>query len=206
MSKTVIALIILAVIIIGFIGWQLLLPFNPQVFHYKQLYDKMSGTEYLQDLIKFCKNDLNDSIEGLNYSQLVTWERKYLTYTRNEFTRREMPIDILNSYITDGVAFGRCGEFALLYTGLCLANNIPVRLILDESSWTNKSKTGGAGDHVWNQIYENDRWITVDPTEQRFDDPKMYVADWNKEVNNVVAITKDSSGNMVVVDVTKTYE
>jgi hypothetical protein len=206
MSKTVIALIILAIIIVGFIGWQLSLPFNQQIFHYKQLYDKMSETEYLQGLRDFCRYNLSNSIDGLNYSQLITWEHKYLTYTQNDFTRREMPIAILNSYITDGIAFGRCGEFALLYTGLCLANDIPVRLILDESSWTNKSKTGGAGDHVWNQIYENDRWITVDPTENRINDPKMYVRDWNKEVNNVVAIWKDASGNMVVVDVTKTYE
>lgn len=206
MSKTIIALIILAIIIVGFIGWQLSLPFEPQVFHYKQLYNEMSKTEYLQDLRDFCKNELGDSIEGLNYFQLVAWEHKYLTYTKEDFARREMPINVLIPYVTEGVAFGRCGEFALLYTGLCLANDIPVRLILDESSWTNKSKTGGAGDHVWLEIWTENRWVHTDPTEQRFDEPKMYAVDWNKEVNNVVAIWKDASGNIVTEDVTKDYQ
>jgi transglutaminase-like putative cysteine protease len=112
-----------------------------------------------------------------------------------------MPIDILNSYITDGVAFGRCGEFALLYNGLCLTNGYKTRLVLDESTPSPPN-----GDHVWLEVWTENRWVHVDPTEQRFDEPKMYAVDWNKEVNNVVAITKDSSGNMVVVDVTKTYE
>ena len=201
MSKTIIALIILAIIIVGFIGWQLSLPFNTQTFHYKQLYNKMSKTEYLQSLIEFCENDLGDSIDGLNYSQLVTWEHRYLTYTKESFTRREMPIDILNSYIRDGVAFGRCGEFALLYNGLCLANGYKTRLVLDESTPSPPN-----GDHIWLEIWTENRWVHVDPTEQRFDEPKMYSRDWNKEINNVVAITKDDSGKMVTIDVTKNYQ
>lgn len=203
MSKTVIALIILAIIIVGFIGWQLSLPFNQQTFHYKQLYNEIDKPEYLQDLREFCRYNLSDSIDGLNYSQLVAWEHKYLTYTRNEFTRREMPIAILNSYIRDGIAFGRCGEFALCATGLLLANGYQTRLILDISK---PSSDKVAGDHVWIEIWTNNRWLHIDPTEQRFDEPKMYSTDWNKEVNNVVAITKDGSGNMVTEDVTKSYQ
>ena len=163
----------------------------------------MSKPEYLQDLREFCKNDLGDSIDGLNYSQLVTWEHRYLTYTRNEFTRRELPIDILIPYITDGIAFGRCGEFVLCANGLLLANGYQTRLILDISK---SSGDKVAGDHVWIEIWTENRWVHVDPTEQRFDDPKMYVRDWNKEVNNVVAITKDDSGNMATEDVTRVYQ
>lgn len=206
MSKKKILLIILLIIFGGYVGWQLFSsPIRTRTYHYKWLYNEMSEPEYIQTFKDFCKNELNDSIENLNYSQLVSWEHKYLTYTQNQFTRREMPINILKPYTTDGIAFGRCGEFALLFNGLCLANGYKTRLVFDESVLTNQSKSS-AGDHVWVEVWTNNRWIHIDPTEQRFDEPKMYAVDWNKEINNVVAITKDNSGNVVTVDVTKDYQ
>jgi transglutaminase-like putative cysteine protease len=114
-----------------------------------------------------------------------------------------MPIAILKPYVNDGLAFGRCGEFALCYNGLCLANGYETRLIVDDSKTTG-NKT--AGDHVWVEVKDDGNWIHVDPTEAHFNDPKMYVRDWKKEVNHVVAITKDDSGNMVTIDVTKEYQ
>ena len=63
-----------------------------------------------------------------------------------------------------------------------------------------------ADDHVWVEVWSENRWIHIDPTEQRIDQPKMYAIDWNKEINNVVAITKDDNGNMVTIDVTKDYQ
>jgi hypothetical protein len=165
----------------------------------------MSEPEYIQTFRDFCKNELNDSIENLNYSQLVVWEHKYLTYTQENFARREMPIIILKSYITDGIAFGRCGEFALLFNGLCLANGYKTRLVFDASVLTNRSKSS-AGDHVWVEVWVDNRWLHIDPTENRINDKYMYYNDWNKDINNVVAITKDDSGNVVTVDVTKDYQ
>ena len=206
MSKKKIVLILLIIIFGGYVGWQLLSsPIHTQTYHYKWLYNKMSEPEYIQTFRDFCKNELNDSIENLNYSQLVVWEHKYLTYTQENFARREMPIIILKSYITDGIAFGRCGEFALLFNGLCLANGYKTRLVFDASVLTNRSKSS-AGDHVWVEVWVNNRWLHIDPTEQRIDEPKMYAVDWNKEINNVIAITKDDSGNVVTVDVTKDYQ
>lgn len=206
MSKKKIVLILLIIIFGGYVGWQLLSsPIHTQTYHYKWLYNKMSEPEYIQTFRDFCKNELNDSIENLNYSQLVVWEHKYLTYTQENFARREMPIIILKSYITDGIAFGRCGEFALLFNGLCLANGYKTRLVFDASVLTNRSKSS-AGDHVWVEVWVDNRWLHIDPTENRINDKYMYAVDWNKEINNVVAITKDDSGNVVTVDVTKDYQ
>jgi hypothetical protein len=203
MSKKKILLILLVIIFGGYAGWQLLMPNEPIVNLYKWKYEEMSKPEYLQSLRDFCDNNLHDSIKNLNYSQLITWEHKYLTYTSYEFKREDMPIAILKSYITDKIAFGRCGEFALCYNGLCLANGYKTRLIIDDSKATG-NKT--AGDHVWVEVWADNRWIHIDPTEQRIDQPKMYAVDWNKEINNVVAITKDDSGKMITIDVTKDYQ
>lgn len=202
MSKKKIIVLILCIMLGSYVTWELLHLTNPLIEDYKYRYEQMSKPEYLQALRDFCTNELHDSIENLNYSELVAWEHKYLRYTPNQFTRRELPIDILQLYITDGIAFGRCGEFALCYNGLCLANGYKTRLVLDESKATGNKL---AGDHLWVEIEINGTWTHVDPTESRFNDPKMYVKDWNKEINNVVAITKDDSGKIITLDVTKNY-
>jgi len=203
MSKKKIVILLLAVIFGGYAGWQLLKPNEPIVNIYKWRYEEMSKPEYIEDLKIFCKNDLNNSIENLNYSQLLSWEHKYLYYSGSQFARREMPIDILKPYIYYGIALGRCGEFALLYNGLCLANGYQTRLVVDISR---ASGNRTSGDHIWVEVWADNRWIHVDPTEEIIDNPKMYAVDWNKEINNVVAITKDSSGKMVTINVTKDYQ
>jgi hypothetical protein len=271
MSKKKIALILLSIIFLSYAVWELLLPNDPLVNIYKMKYEDMSKPEYLQQLRDFCRYNLSDPIDNLSYSELVTWLHKYLTYTKQEFNRRDMPIDILADYVKHGVAFGRCGEFALCMNGLLLADGYKTRLIMDESKavtqytfsdtltardgvqyyefpdqkvgiitsqkvlvdgnpykehvalnssfvyFPNPPKAGStiyiefsyykkAGDHVWVEVWSENRWIHVDPTEQVIDKPKMYVIDWGKEVNNVVAITKDDSGNVVTIDVTKDYQ
>jgi hypothetical protein len=277
MSKKKIVLILLAIICGGYAGWQLLIPNEPLVNIYKWRYEEMSKPEYLQAFRDFCKNELGDSIENLNYSQLVTWIHKYLTYTPNQFNREEMPIAILKSYVDSRLAFGRCGEFSLCMNGLLLANGYKTRLVMDNSKAITRFKFADtiiasesvymysypdqkvgkiipssiivkvndskienpslngiyvcgsyiyfptppevgstiyvefeyykvADDHVWVEVWADNKWIHIDPTEQRIDDPKMYVRDWNKEINSIVAITKDDSGTMVTIDVTKEYQ
>jgi len=106
---------------------------------------------------------------------------------------------VAGSWERSGFAVGRCGEFALLYNGLLLANGIDSRIIIDCSIATGNRT---AGDHVWNEVWLNETWIHVDPTEGIFNDPGMYSSPerWNKEVNKVYAI----HGNEIE-DVTETY-
>jgi len=104
------------------------------------------------------------------------------------------------SWAYSGYALGRCGEFALLYNGLLLKSGYESRIVVDCSIPTDERK---AGDHVFNQVWINNSWIHVDPTEGIINDPTMY-ADanrWNKCVNLVYAIEGD-----VITDVTKDFQ
>jgi hypothetical protein len=196
--------ILLLIILIGFgiwYGFKSTTMYDSMIDFYSDEYKAMAKSDYIVQLKAYCILSLNDPIDGLNYTELLAWERKHLIYYGIEFSfeRRNMPIDILtpvsivkseygiNKVVGNDTA-GRCGEFSLLYTGLCIANEIPVRLIVDKSTIKNYSKTGGAGDHMWNQVFDNGRWITIDPTENKIDDPLLYYRDWNKDINKIYAI------------------
>jgi hypothetical protein len=221
MSKMLKQIFVIALIILVGIGiYEAVLPMmGDLVTQYTYFYDSMSKPDYLIKLLDYIDNTLRDPIGGLNYTQLLTWEHRHLEYipTNVTFLRRNMPIDILSKTVqANGKAMGRCGEFALLYTGLCMANRLQVKLIVDESSFINKSKSA-AGDHVWNEVWDNSfvfwiqgttftgKWVHVDPTEQRINDPQMYVRDWNKDVNLVYAIWYNGKHDTVVKDVTEEY-
>jgi len=191
------------------------------VMQYKMRYNQMANPEYLDQLRAFANGSLilagtdqdgnslelslNDSLPGLNWSQLLDWEHRHLMYWGGELTvRPEMPIEILTTNIlfTDGsfIALGRCGEFALLYNGLLLANGYQSRIVVDCSIKTDDRL---AGDHVFNQVWINGSWLHVDPTERIINDPAMYADPnrWNKNVNLVYAI----EGNKII-DVTKDFQ
>lgn len=168
---------------------------HPVVKRYRQRYVEMATPEYRLKLVDFARSVLKDSIEGLDWKQLLEWEHQHLKYTKDELPkqRAELPTDIVLQ------TKGRCGEFALLYTGLLLANGCEVRLVLDCSSLRDKSKKV-AGDHVWVEVFVNNAWVHVDPTEKRINQPLMYVLEWDKDVNLVYALTVEE-----IVNVTKTY-
>jgi peptide-N4-(N-acetyl-beta-glucosaminyl)asparagine amidase len=86
---------------------------------------------------------------------------------------------------------GRCGEFSILFTALCLAHNYQARIILDMS------------DHVWTELWDDEqkRWIHIDPSEKRIDDPKMYERDWKKNLKEVYALE-----NGKIENVTENYK
>lgn len=162
---------------------------------YRQRYDKMAEPDYLGEFKRYAKTVLNDPVEGLDWRELLSWEHRHFEYTRGELPkpRAEMPIDIIKQ------AKGRCGEFALLYNGLLLANRYECRIMIDCSTPRNKSKTA-AGDHVWNEVLVDGGWIHVDPTEKRINQPLMYAQEWNKDVNTVYAI-----GKKEILELTKAY-
>lgn len=156
----------------------------------------MATPEYRKKLIDFAKSALKDSIEGLDWKQLLEWEHRHLEYTEGELPkpRAELPIDIIKQ------AKGRCGEFTLLYNGLLLANGYKARMVVDCSILQDKSKKV-AGDHVWIEVSLDNSWVHIDPTEKRVNQPLMYVLGWNKDVNRVYALTDKRT-----VNVTKTYQ
>ncbi|MEM3696898.1 MAG: transglutaminase domain-containing protein [Candidatus Bathyarchaeia archaeon] len=170
---------------------------HPQIVEiYQRRYEKMATPEYRAELINFAKYVLQDPIENLDWKELLDWEHRHLKYTREELPkpRAELPIQIIHQ------SKGRCGEFALLYNGLLLANGYKSRIVIDCSTLKDKSRKA-AGDHVWVEIFINNRWVHVDPTEKRIDQPLMYIQEWNKDVNLVYALTDKE-----ILDVTKTYQ
>ena len=117
--------------------------------------------------------------------ELLEWLHEKVEWSKDDIVRHNDPVEI----ITYGK--GRCGEFGILFTALCLAHNYRARLILDMT------------DHVWTEVWDNKtkRWIHVDPSEKKIDDPLMYERDWKKNLKEIYAF---ENGN--VEDVTKRYK
>lgn len=118
-------------------------------------------------------------------AELLEWLHEKVKWSKGKITRHNDPIEI----VTYGK--GRCGEFSILFTALCLAHNYRARLILDMS------------DHVWTEVWNQNqnRWIHVDPSEKRIDDPQMYERDWKKCLKEIYAFENGSLEN-----VTKRYK
>lgn len=214
--QTIIVLFLIGILGAG-IFYYMTQPSYPTIVNiYKWRYSQMSELENKKLLTAFTRTVMKDSIEGLNHSELLEWQHKYMVYPSDPYKvmwetkvrlegRLEEPIKILGSgfkvYVPEDQglkAMGKCGEFALVYTGLCLVNDIPVRLVIDCSMKTDNRSTG---DHVWNEIYINGSWVHVDPTENKVNQPYLYRDQWNKNVNRVYAITSSNE----VVDVTDKY-
>jgi len=162
---------------------------------YMERFDRMAASEYRQALRIYTETVLHDPVDDLDWKQLLIWEHRHFEYTKGELPepRAEMPIDIIVQ------AKGRCGEFALLYNGLLLANGYQTRIVIDCSVLQDKSKHV-AGDHVWNEIFSESTWIHVDPTEKRINCPLMYALEWSKDVNLVYAIAEKQ-----ILNVTENY-
>jgi hypothetical protein len=163
---------------------------------YRLRYDKMATVNYIQELSDYANSVLHDPIKGLEWTQLLDWEHRHFRFTKEELPkpRAELPVDILKQ------AKGRCGEFALLYNGLLLANKYQTRIVIDCSTLRDKKKKV-AGDHVWNEILIGEVWVHVDPTERKIGRPYMYVLEWEKDVNLVYAV-----GQKEILDVTEKYK
>jgi hypothetical protein len=94
--------------------------------------------------------------EKLNYTQLLFWESSKLNYTNAAIERHTNPIDVLN------YGLGRCGEFSILYVSICLANQIPARLVVPANI------VPGIVDHLWAEVNpskDDKTWVHVEPTD-----------------------------------------
>jgi hypothetical protein len=116
--------------------------------------------------------------------ELLRWVHERLKWDNGDIERHNNPLGIL------AYGRGRCGEFSILFTAVCLAHGYRARIILDMS------------DHVWSEIWDGQRkrWVHVDPSESRIDDPLMYERDWKKTLVNVYSF---ENGKMI--DITKNY-
>ena len=112
--------------------------------------------------------------------ELLDWLHKNIEWSKGDIIRHNDPIEILK------YGKGRCGEFSILYTALCLAHGYRARIVLDMT------------DHVWSEIWNprQKRWMHIDPSEKRIDDPKMYERDWRKDLTKVFAFENGSSRNV----------
>lgn len=115
--------------------------------------------------------------KNLSLTELLGWLHEKVKWSDGDIIRHNDPMEILI------YGKGKCGEFSILFTALCLAHNYRARLILDIS------------DHIWTEVWneKQKRWIHVDPSEKKIDDPEMYERDWKKDLKEVYAF---ENGNM----------
>ncbi len=116
--------------------------------------------------------------------QLLEWVHARVRFNKGKIVRHDDPLEIIE------YGQGKCREFSVLFTAACLANGYRARLILDLS------------DHAWTEVWEDKekRWIHVDPSERRIDDPEMYERDWKKTLKEVYAFENGKRE-----DVTESY-
>ena len=113
-------------------------------------------------------------------TELLDWMHGRLKFDKGDIERHNNPLEIL------AYGKGRCGEFSILFTSLCLAHWHRARLVLDMS------------DHVWTEVWDDKqkRWVHIDPSEKRIDDPFMYERDWNKNLHEIYAFENGSLENV----------
>jgi hypothetical protein len=117
--------------------------------------------------------------------ELLEWLHTKLQWSKGSITRYTNPVAILR------YGKGRCGEYSIVYTALCLVHGYRARIVLDMT------------DHVWTEVYDEARskWIHIDPSEKRIEDPEMYERDWKKKLTRIYAFENGKK-----LDVTKHYK
>lgn len=141
-------------------------------------YKKISETIANQRLISQLKKLIPEEPHSLE--ELLNWLHTALKWSKGEITRHDKPVDILT------YGRGRCGEFSILFTAVCLAKGYRARIVLDMS------------DHVWTEVWSDkeNRWVHVDPSEKRIDDPYMYERKWKKNLKEIYAFENGDKENV----------
>jgi hypothetical protein len=150
------------------------IPFEPKsVDNYRRISIQLANPRTLKQMRS--KFDRRFSPE-----ELLEWVHARLKFNNGNIERHSDPLEIL------AYGQGRCSEFSVLFTALCLAHNYRSRLILDMS------------DHIWTEVWNptQKRWVHVDPSEKKIDDPKMYERDWKKTLKEVYALENGQVENV----------
>lgn len=153
-------------------------PNQETIERYRRISKEIADPSLLHRLQKFFK-------KRQTLHELLEWTHARVIFDKGNIVRRNDPFEIIEH------GQGKCREFSVLFTAICLANGYQARLVLDMS------------DHVWTEIWneELNKWTHVDPSEKRINDPEMYEREWNKNLKEVYAFD-----NGRLEDVTSTYK
>lgn len=152
---------------------------NPEAIKmYRRISERLTDPSLLSRLEKFFK-------KRQALPELIEWVHDRVEFNKGDIVRHSDPFEIIE------YGQGKCREFSVLFTAICLANGYRARLILDMS------------DHAWTEVWDKKqgKWVHVDPSEKRIDDPEMYERNWKKNLKEVYAFE-----NGEIEDVTKTYK
>ena len=140
---------------------------------YQRFSQKLANPNVLAELRNLFKREHS-------LPELLEWLHRKVKWSKGNIKRHDDPMEIL------AYGKGKCGEFSILFTALCLAHNYRARLILDMS------------DHVWTEVWNEKerRWVHVDPSEKRIDDPEMYERDWKKNLKKIYAFENGGMENV----------
>jgi hypothetical protein len=132
-----------------------------------------------------------------NFTELYKWVNVKLEFipVNETFDRHTDPSEILQS------GKGRCEEFSILYVAACLAQGYQSRIIvaIDVNNPRNL-----IGQHVWAEIKLGNRWVHVDPSEQRWNEPFMYKTwPWGEKIGSDVQVYAFEDGKFA--DVIRDY-
>lgn len=154
------------------------LPAQEAIEMYRRISERLADPSLLRRLGKLFE-------KRQTLPQLLEWVHERVRFNKGDIIRHNYPFEIIE------YGQGKCREFSVLFTAICLANGYRARLILDMS------------DHVWAEVWDakQDKWIHVDPSERRINDPWMYERDWKKNLKEIYAFE-----NGRLEDVTKTYK
>jgi len=154
------------------------LPFQEAIEMYRRISEILIDPSLLHRLGEFFK-------KRQTLPEMLEWIHTRVKFNKGDIIRHNDPFEIIK------YGQGKCREFSVLFTALCLANGYRARIILDMS------------DHAWTEVWDAtlNKWIHVDPSEKKINDPEMYERDWKKNLIEVYAFEKGK-----LEDVTKTYK
>jgi len=204
--KLLIGLIILGTIIGLSYRETLVWRYPSYVRHYQKIMRNISSEEYIMRLNNFTSKS-SDYPYSPKYEQLLKYlgnnlkypetqiEHDMVTNFRTTNPNHEDAIEILK------FGLGRCGEFVIVYTALCITEGYDTRIILDKNDhmwvelWTippSNAPKGGRWDNVpyqWMHIEVTDgaTWCKNNPDKNPIDcpminDPYRYYI-YNKETD-----------------------
>lgn len=175
-------------------------------------WDSISGTERcLRELYgNLTQTELKVwlPVTQMNFTDGLIWESQLLTYTENR-PQYQNAVQVLEN------GKGACGEFVWVFGVVCVANDIPFRVV------TVGHFVRNVVDHVWAQVnpsHDGRTWIHVEVTDScaRLKEGNTVDQLWNVTVNNnsyysechyrmVLAFELNRNGEIVITDVTATF-